>query len=77
MTLKEFESEKERSIVRNHVIYTFYQLSDVDYLIEVALRGRVTDYSLMLREWHKATIMVTSIEAAEVYNELLNNTEEA
>lgn len=72
MTLSEFTSEKERTIVRRNVIFYFHQYKENWTLIEVSMMGMPNHVNgSHFNDWHEATAVVTDIEAAAIYTNLL------
>lgn len=72
MTLKEFTSQDEWSIVKENVIYNFKKYKEFEWLIEVSLPGKPYDNNPNLNHWHSATTLVMDFDAAQIYANLLN-----
>lgn len=72
MTLREFTSQNERSIVRLNHSFDFTKLPDDQWLISVYLMGmdRVGELE-GVHHWEAATTIVTDVQAAAIYTNLL------
>ena len=77
MTLKEFQSQEERSIVKGSTMFNFKKYKEHEWLIEVSLMGEPYNDTPYLHHWHSATTIVMDYEAAAIYVNLLNDQGEA
>lgn len=74
MTLREFTSQNQRTIVRLNHSFDFTKLPDEQWLISVYLMGiEKTDVLKGLHKWEVATTIVTDVQAAAIYTNLLNS----
>lgn len=73
MTYKEFKAQSEHSIVRNKVIFNFYEISDYRWLLEVSIAtlSHVTEYGQKY-DFIEAQTTMTSIEAYNAYKNILD-----
>lgn len=74
MTLREFTSQNVRSIVRLNHSFDFTKLPDDQWLISVYLMGIEKEDELGgVHHWEVATTIVTDVQAAAIYTNLLES----
>ena len=73
MTYKEFTAQSKHSIVRNHVHFYFYEISNYMWLLEVSIATLSKHIEhVKVYDYLPATTTMTSIEAYNAYINILD-----